>query len=190
MRKIRGLFLIVRLGSAGLAVKGIVMNAKKLKVDEDGVLHGPFVRTRYNYDMDYASKRSGLECLDATRAQQQFKEECDINTIVENFGLTGTLPLQNKVPINAEFIDVMDYQESLNKLMEADAAFMKMPAKIRSEFQNDAGKFVDFVSDPKNIEKCREWGLAMPKAKEPEAMRVHVVNEEKKAEKAPSGPGT
>lgn len=160
------------------------MNAKKLRVDADGVIHGPFVRTRYNYDMDFASNKSGLACPEPTRAQQQFAEECDINTIVERFGLTGQLPQNAKTPLNGDFVEVQDYQSALNKMIEADKAFMLLPAKIRAEFQNDAGKFVDFVSDEKNIEKAREWGFARPAAKEPEPMKVRVIAD------APSGPGT
>lgn len=133
-----------------------------LTVDEDGVLHGPFLRSAYNYNMDYASEQSGLKCEDPTLAQQQFAEECDINTIVERFGLTGQMPTGVKMPMQGDFMDAMDYQSALNRLLEAEEAFMQFPAHIRAEFQNDAGKFVDFVSDEKNVEKCREWGLAKP----------------------------
>lgn len=55
-------------------------------------MKGPFLRTPYNYDMNAAGDESGLRCEDATRAQQQFKEESDINTIVARFGLTGEMP--------------------------------------------------------------------------------------------------
>lgn len=147
-----------------------------------GEFQGVFLRTPYNYDMNKASEESGLYCPEPTKAQQQFAEEVDINTIVERFGLTGELPQNLRVPIQAEFVETMDYQTSLNKLIEADEAFMAMPAKIRAEFQNDSGKFVDFVSDPANVEKCREWGLAMPKPAEAEPMRVRVIAE------PPAGP--
>lgn len=143
--------------------------------DDDGVIVTPFIRTRYNYDTDAVSRETALECTDATRTQQQFQEECDINTIVERFGITGQLPNNLRMPIQEEFIDTMDYQTALNKLMEADKAFMELPAAVRKEFQNDAGRFVDFVSNPENVEQCREWGLAVPKAAEPEPFMVRVI---------------
>lgn len=143
--------------------------------DEDGVTKGPFLRSRYNYDMNAVSDATGLLCEDATRAQQQFKEECDINTIVERFGITGQLPQNLRMPLNEEFIETMDYQESLNKLLEADAAFMQLPAKVRAEFQNDPGRFVEFASNPENLERCRELGLAMPAREAPKPMEVRVV---------------
>lgn len=130
-------------------------------INEDGEIIVPILRTRYNYDMDEASARSGLECKDATLAQQQFKEECDINTIVERFGITGMLPTNLRVPLAAEFVDVLDYHTAMNTIIASDKAFMEMPANIRDQFQNNAGRFVDFVSDPANVEQCRKWGLAL-----------------------------
>lgn len=145
----------------------------------------PFVRSRYNYSMEHASEQTGLFCPEPTMAQQQFAEECDINTIVERFGLTGQLPQNLRMPINEEFVETMDYQSALNKLMEAESAFMELPASVRTEFQNDAGKFVDFVSNPENVERCRELGLAVPKKEAAVPLEVRVV-----PEPAPSGPGT
>lgn len=121
----------------------------------------PFMRTRYNYNMDRVSDETGLKCEDPTMAQQQFKDECDINMIVERFGVTGQLPGNMRMPIQEEFVETMTYHEALNKLIEADVEFMKLPAKIRAEFQNDAGKFVEFASDEANVAQMREWGMAV-----------------------------
>ena len=49
-----------------------------------------FVRNPYNYDMDKVSNETGLECKDPSLAQQHMKDECDINTIVEQFRVTGS----------------------------------------------------------------------------------------------------
>lgn len=125
-------------------------------------LPGPFLRTAFNYDKDLASLQSGLQCNDGTRTQQQFGDECDINTIVRRFGLTGQLPENLAVPMTGDFTGVTDYHTAINQVMAADEAFMQMPAEIREQFQNNAGKFVDFVSDEKNVEQCRKWGLARP----------------------------
>lgn len=154
-----------------------------MNYDEDGVITDrvpAFLRTRYNYDMDDVSRETGLRCDDATRAQQQFKEECDINTIVRNFGLTGQLPQNLQMPLDAAFVDVLDYQTALNQIMETEKAFMQIPAEIRETFQNNPQKFVDFVSDEANVKQCREWGLAMPEdvpvARAP--LDVRVVSDE------------
>lgn len=135
-----------------------------------------FVRTPFNYDRELASLLSGLSCDDPTRTQQQFGEECDINTIVERFGLTGELPSNLRVPMQGEFEDsIDDYQTALNKLMEADDAFMQMPAKIRERFHHDAGEFVEYVSDPANKKQCQDWGLAAPETAPPAPIMVKVI---------------
>lgn len=138
-----------------------------------------FLRSSYNYDMDYSSDRYALRCKDPTRAQQQFKEECDINTIVKRFGITGKLPENVKMPLQGDFAEVRDYQDALNKMIEADEAFMKMPAEVRERFQNDPGKFVDYVSNEENVEDARKWGLAHAKKAEPEIPFVRIYSEEK-----------
>lgn len=138
-----------------------------------------FLRTAYNYDMDSASLETALVCDDETRTQQQFKEECDINTIVERFGITGELPQNVRVPLQEEFLETFDYQTSLNKLIEADEAFMQYPANVRAEFQNDAGKFVEYVSDPNPDDekkaKLKKWGLLRPETARQEPIEVRVI---------------
>ena len=57
-----------------------------------------FIRTPYNYDTDKISQNTGLDCGPETKTQQQFRDEVDINTIVERFGVTGELPPQMQFP--------------------------------------------------------------------------------------------
>lgn len=134
-----------------------------------------FLRSSYNYSMDDVSRETALVCEDETKTQQQFAEECDINTIVRQFGITGEMPQNVRVPLTDEFVETMDYRSSLDKLMEADRAFMQFPAELRARFGNDPAKFVDFVSDPANIEETRKWNLAKPVVAEAPPMRVEVV---------------
>lgn len=138
-----------------------------------------FLRSAFNYDMDQASLESALICEDETRTQQQFKEECDINTIIDRFGIGAVIPENPSVPLQSEFLEVFDYQSALNKLIEADQAFMEYPAAIRAQFQNDAGKFVEFVSDPDPDDakkaKLREWGFLKPQTAPQAPIEVRVI---------------
>jgi phage internal scaffolding protein len=118
-----------------------------------------FLRTPYNYDTMQASDASALSCEDSSLAQQHARDECDINTIVRRFGLTGELPSNVRTPTYGDFSDAMDYHASLNAVRAADAAFMQLPADIRTRFNNDAGAFVDFVSDDNNRTEAEKLGL-------------------------------
>lgn len=132
-----------------------------------------FVRNAYNYDMDQVSLETGLKCEDPSLAKQEFKEECDINTIVTRFGLTGEMPEFITTPLQGDFTEVTDYRSALHLVMEADAAFMEIPAETRERFGNDPGRFVAFCSDPANAEKIKEMGLGrIERPVEPLVVRV------------------
>jgi len=137
----------------------------------------PFVRSAHNYDMDAASRLSGLSCSDPSRTDQSFKDECDINTIVRNFGVTGELPLSSATPMQGDFTNVVDYQSALNLIIRADEAFSELSAAVRRRFDNDPAKFLDFASDPANLEQMREMGLTRPETPPAAPLKVQVIPE-------------
>lgn len=128
-----------------------------------------FVRGFNNYDVLAASKEASTINDEPTMTQQHFKDECDINSIVERFGLTGELPSDIKAPVYGDFTGVTDFRSALHQVMAAEDAFMQMPAKVRSRFDNDPALFVDFCSDPRNREEAESLGLLVPKASTPPA---------------------
>lgn len=145
----------------------------------------PFLRTPYNYDVDKASDASGLSCPEPTLAQQHPRDECDINYIVERFGITGQLPPHSgPMPTYGDFTGVTDYRDALEAVMKADEAFMSLPANVRERFDNDPALFVDFCSsnDPQDRSLAMELGLIPPPAK-PDGVipSPEVANTEPKA---------
>lgn len=114
------------------------------------------------------SQRTGLCCEDETRTVQSQAEEADINTIVRRFGLTGHMPEGVRPPMYGDFDTIGDYREAIEAVKAAERSFMAMPADVRYRFDNDPGSFVDFCSDPRNIDEMRKLGLAVPKAVEPQ----------------------
>ena len=90
-----------------------------------------FVRNPYNYDMDKVSNETGLECKDPSLAQQHMKDECDINTIVERFGVTGSYLSAPVSPQYGDFSGVSDYHSAINAVRAAEESFMALPAKLR-----------------------------------------------------------
>jgi len=115
-----------------------------------------------SYDAKKATEQTGLFCEDESRAVQSQKDEADINTIVRNFGVTGVLPQGVRVPSYGDFDGISDYQEALEAVRAADASFSAMPADVRTRFDNDPAKFVEFCSDSGNLEEMRKLGLAVP----------------------------
>lgn len=131
------------------------------------------------FDRDAVSLSAGLEGGVDDMTQQQFGEECDINTIVRRFKLTGEMPVGVRPPVFGDFTEVMDFQTAMTAVREAQEAFNALPAEVRYEFHNDPQRFVEFSSDVKNLPRLRELGLAVPEAvpePPPEPLRVTVVD--------------
>lgn len=118
-----------------------------------------FVRNPYNYDMALVSQETGLECKDPSLAQQHMKDECDINVIVERFGVTGSIPTTPIEPSYGDFSGVSDYHTALNKIKAADEAFMALPAKIRAKFDHDPNALLNYLQNAENRDEAIQIGL-------------------------------
>lgn len=118
-----------------------------------------FVRNPYNYDMDEASLESSLECLDKSLTQQSFKDECDINVIVERFGLTGEMPQVRELGEYGDFTGIFDFQTAMNTIRQAQEAFDAWPAHIRARFHNQPQELLDFLADEENRPEAVKLGL-------------------------------
>lgn len=134
----------------------------------------PFLRTPYNYDTMAVSEETGLKCEDETLAQQQFRDECDINNIMERFGLTGELPANPLSPQFGDFSGVLDYHSAMNAVLAAQDSFNELPATLRARFENDPNNLIRFLDDPNNRNEALALGLiaeepraAMPEPSEP-----------------------
>lgn len=107
----------------------------------------------------------------ASLTRQEFAGECDINTIMSRYEQYLSDPMRSvREP---RYVDLVDYPQDLMGFMQVmkdgEEAFMRLPATVRREFDNDAIAFVDFASNPENLDQMREWGLAPPKKPAPGA---------------------
>lgn len=95
-----------------------------------------------------------------SRAKQSFKEESDINNILERYRKTGLIEHVNRY--QGQYGDVstaVDYQSALNIVKNAEMMFDSLPSHIRNQFQNDPMEFLAFAENPENEEKMVELGL-------------------------------
>jgi len=91
-----------------------------------------------------------------TKTKQSFKDEVDVNNIIRRFQKTGELPAASRVPRYEDFSNVPSYQDALNFVAGVNDAFLELPSRIRNQFSNDPGAYLDFVSDPKNADALVE----------------------------------
>lgn len=104
-----------------------------------------------------------LDCSHDGLTRQEFAAECDINSILASYEKNRVFTHIN--PAAPQYLDVSavpNLQEALHIVEAANEAFMTLHAKVRAQFENDPVAFVDFASDPANLDQLREWGLAPP----------------------------
>jgi len=93
------------------------------------------------------------------RTKQEFKEESDINVIMARYMRTGHLDnVTTRLP---QFVDLEggDFYQAMQIVAESKSLFQELPSHIRTRFENDPGKFLDFVHDPENRSEMAEMGL-------------------------------
>jgi len=137
------------------------------------------VRQAYGYDAQAASKRSNVSITGPSLAVQSQKDDADINVIVKRFGVTGEVPVTNKMPTYQDFEGVFDFRTAHEAVMAGREAFMQVPAGIRAQFHNDPQAFTEFCVKPENYEMLKQWGLTklVEEPKVPEPQRVVIVSE-------------
>lgn len=96
--------------------------------------------------------------------RQEFKAECDINTLMAKYQRTGELPHVNL--LTPQYFDApgVDFHTHMNAVAQAKSLFAQLPSGVRNKFLNDPGRFIDFCSDPSNRTELAHMGLLSPEA--------------------------
>lgn len=124
-----------------------------------------FVNASHDFYKPSSAGDTAFYPVGPSLTRQEFADECDINVIMARYEKTGMLPVNASAPRYMDLTVVPgDLQTAMNYMSDAQEAFMQLPAKIRREFDNDATAFVEFATDPNNLDQMRDWGLAAPAA--------------------------
>lgn len=96
-----------------------------------------------------------------TKTQQHYKDQCDINKIIDKAKKGGGISHIN--PHAGKYLDLTvlpaDYQTAMEVVVKANEAFMDLPAKVRDEFGHDPARLIKFLEDPKNLDRAVDLGL-------------------------------
>ena len=112
-------------------------------------------------------ERLVFETGDESLTQQQFAEESEINNIIAFHDRTGVIKnVQQGVARYGDYSEVHEYREALDLIRNADEDFMKLPSHIRRKFNNNAGDFFEYVTNPANETEIVEMGLAKARPEE------------------------
>lgn len=124
------------------------------------------------------------------KTEQSHKGECDIKSIIRRYKLEGK-PFPADNPENYRDMTVIpNFFEASLAVATAQSRFAALPSKVRERFDNDAGIFMEFISDPKkNGEEMVKLGLAKAVSSPPEAQKEEPATPPAKPpKKAPAPP--
>lgn len=107
--------------------------------------------------------RKGFETVGESLTQQSHAAAADVRNIIKQYDRTGLIANVNKgIAKYGDYSEINEYSEALNIIRQADESFAEIPSHIREQFNNNAGLFFEFATNPKNAEEMVKMGLAKP----------------------------
>jgi len=91
--------------------------------------------------------------------EKHHKNEVDINSIMKKYRITGFLESNASEGQYGDFTDATDFHTMKNRIIEAESDFARLPAHLRTRFNNDPGQLLSFLDDPQNLSEAQELGL-------------------------------
>nr|AVQ10167.1 minor capsid protein [Gokushovirinae environmental samples] len=112
------------------------------------------------------TKRVATVPVGETRCQRQFKDQCNVNKIIEKFKRTGSVTHVRNAHdgVYMDLTELPSLQEAQEVIIAATKAFEAVPASIRQRFGHDPQQFINFLEDPNNNEEAIKLGLKVPKS--------------------------
>lgn len=114
----------------------------------------------------FYSDMTGSYNEEPSLTKQEFTETCDPNFIIDRVrrGQDVSAFMSVRTPQYGDFTNAPDsYHQALSFVTEAKQSFMQLDPEIRSKFDNDPGKFLDYVNNPDNAQALIDMGLAVAK---------------------------
>lgn len=118
-------------------------------------------RCQYDDPIEHDSDLSFVDDPGVTK--QSDAKDCDINAIFKKYEKSGQLPdMILKDGTYGDFSAVPDYQEALNIVRHAGEQFGALDVNVRNRFENNPEKFLEFATNPANMEEMGRMGLLKP----------------------------
>lgn len=110
------------------------------------------------YTVPYIRKRVSVGFTQPSLTEQDKKNECDINYIINNFVKTGINPTAGRQMSYVDCTSVPKFEEAQLIVANTLSMFEALPANERDNF-GTVQKYLEYVSNPDNLKDCYERGL-------------------------------
>lgn len=128
----------------------------------------PFWKTPHNHNTNNESDRTATTCKETSLTDQSFKQEADINFIMEQYG-KGKAP---NIVLPEHFGDafaIPTLLEARTRIAQNNATFHSLAPEIREEFLNDPARWeervIKDVADG-NLDDLERMGIDMTQVRE------------------------
>lgn len=104
----------------------------------------------------------GLEFHEPSLTQQQFKDECEIESLLKAHNLSQVMGIVNnhdRQPLYADVTDIPDFHDAQNHVARATEYFEGLPSDVRSRFNNSLSEFLTTLNNPDAREALTEMGV-------------------------------
>lgn len=117
---------------------------------------------------------------ETSRTKQSFKDDCDINLIVERHASTGIWDhLNPRQPTYGDFTLATALQDAIALVSSADDDFEALPAKVRALCDNDPVKLLQLSSEPGGFAELVNAGLPTLPEHKPATEKPAIIGGEK-----------
>lgn len=115
------------------------------------------------------------------KTQQQFAKDADIHNIIAKYQRTGVLGdgVGTRQAMFGDFSNGNDLMTVQNKILAINNSFNKLPADLRSKFQNNPSIMLDWLVDPANKAEAIKIGLLKDDYVPPATSPAGNVNDQK-----------
>lgn len=104
----------------------------------------------------------GLEFTQPSLTQQQFKDECEIESLLKAHNLSQVMGIMNnhgQQPLYADVSDIPDFHDAQNHVARATEYFEGLPSDVRSRFNNSLSEFLTTLNNPDAREALTDMGV-------------------------------
>lgn len=125
--------------------------------------------------------------LEPSVTDQQYKDQCDINFIVNQYVKQG-IPIPQQQVSYADLTNVSDYDEALMTVAQYKSAFESLPAVERERFHGDVREYLEFITNPGNLKESYEKNYIDPNSVALEAVYPERYVQQSVDDKTPVNP--
>lgn len=144
--------------------------------------------TKAKFKTRFSKSEQVISPRGETPAQQQFKNDADINSIMARFQKTGAIDHVSKHQPIYGIASPFGYHEALNITTQAQNMFADLPSSLRNKFNGNPSELLEFVQNPENAAEAKELGLALADDAAAKAAEIEAALAAEEAPVTPAEP--